>query len=110
LQGVSKIHIIGPSGPRSDEAGPIYLRFPLLAADERLRDDLYAALQRAGIGAGKLYGRSMADFFAAHVTGSYPGAEAVARRLLTLPTHGYVTQRDVERMVQIIYTLPDTYS
>jgi dTDP-4-amino-4,6-dideoxygalactose transaminase len=105
LQGLSNLHVLGPAGPHSDESGPIYLRFPLLAAEERLRDDLHAALQAAGIGAGKLYARSMADFFAGRVTGSYPGAEAIARRLLTLPTHAYVAERDIERMVAILRTI-----
>ena len=34
--------------------------------------------------------------------GGTRGGQAVARRIVTLPTHGYVTARDQERMAAVV--------
>lgn len=83
-------------------AAPIYLRLPLLAPDEATRDRLVAALHAAGLGAGRMYEKSLPQLFPALRQGDYPGAAAVAGRLLTLPTHHYLTPADIVRIASVI--------
>jgi dTDP-4-amino-4,6-dideoxygalactose transaminase len=90
----------GPTDPLSQ--GAIYVRLPLLLASETQRDRLHRALWAAGIGAGRMYQKTLAEFFPVYAETAYPGAEAVARRLLTLPTHHYVTGPDIERTLAIL--------
>jgi perosamine synthetase len=97
LQGLDCVHI----PPPPPGAGPIYLRLPVLVADEDCRERLLRRLAAAGLGAGRMYGRPLPDLFPGISPGSYPGAAAVARRLLTLPTHPYLTEADVERIGRI---------
>jgi perosamine synthetase len=91
------------------EASPIYLRFPVLARDRASRDAIVAALQRAGIGASGSYPASLADIAALrpHLAGAVDadGGRFVADRIITLPTHPYVTETDVERAVAVIDSL-----
>ena len=99
LQALANVQI--PVSDAGDDATPIYLRLPVLLASETLREKLFAQLHAAGIGAGRMYARTMAEFFPKAKRGAYPGAEQIARQLLTLPTHHYVTEQDVARMGRI---------
>lgn len=82
------------------------LRYPVLCADRRQRDELLSRLQRAGLGATALYQRAMPDVDGVgdqvDVRVPLAGAQAFADRLLTLPVHAGVTERDVARMLEII--------
>ena len=86
----------------SETAEPFFLRFPLLAESEEQREMLYDQFWSAGIGAGRLYEKSLPSLFPSDDPASYPGAEAVAGRLLTLPTHHYVTDDDIQIMSEIL--------
>lgn len=105
----------------SESADPIYLRFPLIAESKRQREQLFKEFWAAGIGAGRLYEATLPSIYAvdgvgrgqdailsygdkqeATSYGSFPGAEAVAGRLLTLPTHHYVTDNDLQIMSRIL--------
>jgi dTDP-4-amino-4,6-dideoxygalactose transaminase len=86
--------------PRSD-ASAAFLRLPLLEADSSAKERTILALRQAGIGATGSYPLSLAD-----VPGLQPhlaapvralGGRAVASRIVTLPTHPMVTERDVRR-------------
>ncbi len=104
-------------------APPIYVRLPLLARDHAQREELVARLRRAGIGAGRLYGHTLADILrrlpssgstaalsqAAGTAADFPGATEMARRLLTLPTHPYVQEKDLEVMLSVLHTAVDGY-
>jgi dTDP-4-amino-4,6-dideoxygalactose transaminase len=81
---------------------PAYLRLPLLATDKRRRDSLHSAFWRAGIGAGKMYGRTLGEIFPELAHFATPGALELAARLLTLPTHHFMSERDFERIAAII--------
>jgi perosamine synthetase len=78
-----------------------YLRYPLLAGSSGEVDLLVA---RAGTaGAARSYPKALPDLPEAapltRVPGrDVPGARRLAGGLLTLPTHGMVTERDVERV------------
>ncbi len=81
---------------------PAYLRLPLLAPDRSRRDSLHAAFWRAGIGAGKMYGRALGEIFPELAHLSTPGATELASRLLTLPTHHFMTGRDFEQIAAVV--------
>ncbi len=83
---------------------PIYLRLPVLVADEATCLRLYNRLRQANIGAGRMYRRTLPEFFPAVGGGDYPGAERVARCILTLPTHHYLTEPDIDRITRIVRT------
>lgn len=78
------------------------LRYPLLCADRSSRDTLWSRLRRAGLGATAMYQQILPDIagVGAHVTVPAPlhGARFFADRLLTLPVHGGVTARHLQRL------------
>lgn len=82
------------------------LRYPVLCADRAQRDALLARLQQAGLGATALYQRILPEVEGvgdqAEVRGPLTGAQVFADRLLTLPVHAGVTEKDVARMVKIL--------
>lgn len=81
----------------ADNVDPVYLRFPFIAADENIADELYQLLSRAGIGVSRSYTYTLPDMFLAstfiHPT-QFPGARKLANGLLTLPTHPYMDDKD----------------
>ncbi len=88
--------------PREQDHGAIYLRLPLVVEDTDRADGLQAQLAAAGIGAGRMYRRTLDEFFP-HLSGAvHPGAAQVARGLLTLPTNHYVTAADIRRGVALL--------
>lgn len=85
---------------------PVYLRFPILVDTPALRDPLVQALNESGIGATGSYPRSIADI---HHLASYStdlnapaSGSSVAARIVTLPTHPFVSKADLQRTVDII--------
>lgn len=101
-----------PWGPLLDpvlpglDTVPAYLRYPVLIGPE-YRDAVVAALKGHGIGASASYPTSIIDVpelkdQLRREVGGARGGQAVARRIVTLPTHGYVTVRDQERMAAVI--------
>ncbi len=99
LQQLDFVHI--PGLAQGEQTAPIYLRLPILVTSHALREQLFGALWAAGIGVGRMYGRTLAEIFPSLNVGSYPGADAIAQQLLTLPTHHFVTAQDIDRIVQI---------
>ena len=74
-------------------AEPVYPRYPVFVEPER-RAGFIAALERAGIGATASYPQALIDVpeVARRLLPDQrptPGAREVARRIVTLPTHGY---------------------
>ena len=94
--------------PREEEGHrPVFLRFPLLLQDSAHRQTALRLLDEAGLGASASYPRALLDVpelqpFLAPGVEDTPGARQIAERLLTLPTHAYVTDGDVGRMVEIL--------
>ncbi len=92
--------------PVAEQAGTraAYLRLPLLV-DQALRPRLVAALTAAGIGATTSYPTAIPDIpdlreALAGVVAT--GGREVAARIITLPTHPFVTIRDIETMAATI--------
>ena len=89
------------------DSEPAYLRFPMLASDRQHQRALIAALNDNGIGATGSYPASLADV--PELNGVLLGREteanggrAVADRIVTLPTHPYVSRRDLSRTVDVV--------
>lgn len=81
------------------------LRYPLLCADQAVRDHLLTALRP--LGASPFYGQALAmiDGMAGRLSPPVPSlyqAQHFARRLLTLPLHDRVTREHLHQMVQVI--------
>ena len=87
--------------PAAAAAEPIYLRLPIIVAGTERRERLFRQLWAAGIGAGRMYEQPLSEIFPQLAVEPYPGAEYVARHLLTLPTHHYLTDTDVARIAQV---------
>jgi perosamine synthetase len=103
--------LAGVAGVSAPAPGPtargVYLRLPLLVDDAAHQAPLIEALTRQGIGATGSYPTSLADVpelrpHLANPDDPMPGARAVARRIVTVPTHPYVTMADRERIVATV--------
>jgi dTDP-4-amino-4,6-dideoxygalactose transaminase len=73
-----------------------FVRYPVLVASTELRDTLVSQLRHRGIGASGLYDWPPID------DDQYPGAATLQNRMLALPTHPYVTDRDRRRVVETV--------
>jgi|SRR5579859_5182902 len=81
------------------------LRFPLRVADERKREALLQESARLGLGIMPVYPTSVnriPELRGKIGIGKFPVAESCARELLTLPTHGYVTEHDVAKVSGLV--------
>lgn len=92
---------------RPADVTSVHPRLALVLDSPERRDRVLLALRRAGLGATASYPRALRDVpeiepHLAPGTADTPGARAVAARILTLPTHGYVTHADIARAVRII--------
>jgi len=90
-------------GYRTDSF-PIYLRLPVLVENRQVRDRLVNLLQREGIKSSSMYPSTIRKIegiekYLASPEDNFQGAEAVVERLLTLPTHHYVKDSDIESMI-----------
>ena len=104
LEGLPTTRGLRPIQP-IEGSTPVYLRFPLLAPDETSRQTLLARLNAAGIGATGSYPRSIVEI--ADLDRLPDGRRVVvgvdvARRILTLPTHPFVSPSDVRRTLEVL--------
>jgi dTDP-4-amino-4,6-dideoxygalactose transaminase len=89
---------------------PTYLRFPLLAKDRPTRDRAVQELRGAGIGATPFYPSAICDIggVTRHMAVDdfhRPKAEELSRRLLTLPTHPLVRERDLNCIAEVLRSI-----
>lgn len=72
-----------------------FLRLPVLVASRSDRDALMERAQRKGVGLSLMYPGTLNDIKEVrNEKEEYPGAQAIVNRLVTLPTHQYVSHRD----------------
>jgi perosamine synthetase len=88
-------------GQGVDVDGAFFLRLPLLFDDPQRCLAVHDALQAQGIGAGRMYKRTLPELFTG-LDGHFPGAEAVATGLLTLPTHHHVRRDDLATVIETV--------
>jgi perosamine synthetase len=91
---------------------PAYLRLPVLLRHREMRDAAVVALDRAGIGATGSYPTSIADVpaLAGKIRGDdrdAAGGRDVANRIMTLPTHPFVTEHDCAAAVGVLRRVID---
>jgi perosamine synthetase len=92
----------------SKGAQPVFLRLPLVADGGARADRLVGLLSRRGIGAGRPYRTPLADLIADVCRledRNFPGASHLSSRLLTLPTHPYLGEDDIGRIVDAFRSL-----
>lgn len=91
--------------PGYDPNKPVnYLRLPVLAENRKKRNDNITKLAHIGVIATRMYPTSIPQIteiqsILANKNAQFPGANTVVDRLFTLPTHPYVTDQDIERMI-----------
>lgn len=84
-----------------------YLRVPILAPGKRERDRAIEALMQAGIKSSEMYPSTIREIegIEKHLVNpdaDLKGARVVVDRLFTLPTHSYVKDRDIEKIIDIL--------
>jgi perosamine synthetase len=87
------------------EAEPVFLRLPIILENEILANQVFHELSQVGIGVSRSYSRTLPDLYAQEFPAQvkvYPGAKKLADCLLTLPTHVYLQESDIERIVGVI--------
>ncbi len=81
------------------------LRYPVLVPAED-REAVIQAMQGAGMGASRLYPSALPSIPGVdnmpEISGEFPVAEDFARRLVTLPTHGFVSVEDIQTQLGIL--------
>lgn len=82
----------------------VYPRFPIVFEEPEVRDAVARVLRTQRLGATASYPHALADVpdLAPHLAPDLvdtPGARRLAAGILTLPTHAYVTEADVRRIV-----------
>jgi dTDP-4-amino-4,6-dideoxygalactose transaminase len=93
--------------PKPFVAGqPVYLRFPILFPEKEIRRHVIWILNRGRLGASRSYPTPLNEIPAfrtyLYAEEDYPGAKFVADRILTLPTHPYVNEQDIQKIVSRI--------
>jgi dTDP-4-amino-4,6-dideoxygalactose transaminase len=81
------------------------LRFPLRVSDKNKRESLLRESARMGMGIMPVYPTSInaiPELNGKIVGGAFPVAESCARELVTLPTHGYLTEDDITEVSRLI--------
>lgn len=85
----------------------VYPRLPVLAPDHTHRESALSRLNDAGIGASASYPQPIIDVpevqqHLARNCPDTPTARFISRTLVTLPTHGFVTRNDIDRMLALL--------
>ncbi|MBU5613490.1 aminotransferase class V-fold PLP-dependent enzyme [Geomonas azotofigens] len=83
---------------------PDLVRFPVLAEDPEMRKWLIEKSEEQGLGVTGGYPEAVTrirELQGALAEGAAPQAEQVARRIVSLPVHPLVTQRDLERIAAL---------
>jgi dTDP-4-amino-4,6-dideoxygalactose transaminase len=86
---------------------PVYIRLPVLAYNKADRDRAIKALRRKGIRASIMYPLTIRQIpgiekYLASPDSDFAQAQDVAERLLTLPTHPYLRERDLDTIVSCL--------
>jgi len=91
------------------DASHPYLRFPVLAPYTAGRDALFAQSARRGLGVSVAYPSAIDEIAEVRRVCNgdrFPRARQVADRLLTLPTHHWLSERDKDAIAELCRDLP----
>ena len=84
---------------------PPMLRLPVMLQDADLRDALLEASEEKGLGIMPSYPDAIDGIKQLEIVnkaGAFSGAKECANRLLTFPVHGYIRQKDRERIIECL--------
>jgi perosamine synthetase len=96
-------------GPSSTESPRPYIRLPLLLANEDERRSILAASEARGLGLSAAYPAAVSDIPEVRVAcpgGHFPSARRVARQIVTLPTHHWLSEHDKSAIADLCRRLP----
>ena len=80
-----------------------YLRLPLMAESRRRRDELFSESRTQGLGLSLMYPSTLNDLDEVREKNEqFPGAQAVADRLIAIPTHQYVSPQDRKTICDLV--------
>lgn len=82
-----------------------YLRFPVIMKDKSLQKKISAISKDRGLGISCMYPRPLNEIeeIKEHFSNrSFPSAKMVSEQLITLPTHHFVSEKDIKRAVKLI--------
>lgn len=85
-----------------------WLRLPVLTSTPEDKRSVCRSAQEQGLGISPLYPAPISDIpelRSQFVRQDFPGARTLAECLVTLPTHGYVSDRDIERTASALKSL-----
>jgi dTDP-4-amino-4,6-dideoxygalactose transaminase len=74
-----------------------FLRLPLIVDNRKMRDNIYSLAQKKGLGISFMYPTSIDNIEEIHALfegKAFPHARDIANRILTLPTHQLLSERD----------------
>jgi dTDP-4-amino-4,6-dideoxygalactose transaminase len=92
-----------PSRFASDDPRP-WLRLPIVTADARERARVYSASQKRGLGLSLAYPapiNEIPEMEPAFAGQRFPSARTLSERLLTLPTHHWLSERDKHAIAEL---------
>jgi len=81
------------------------LRVPILMKNTESREKLYSNSRKKGLGLSKMYPASVNEILeirSLFIGEQYPIAKKVSERLLTLPTHQYLREKDIEDIIELL--------
>lgn len=88
---------------------PVYLRFPIVFHKKEVRWRVFSILSRRRLGASCSYPVPLNEIpaFRTYLCAEddFPGAKFVAERILTLPTHPYLNEDDIQKIVSKINSM-----
>lgn len=84
-------------------------RYPVLLHSRDARDAVHHALTRKGLGSSVMYGAALVDIPGVSARCAVPpvAARAFADRLLTLPVHSSVREKDLNEIAAVLAQFPD---
>jgi dTDP-4-amino-4,6-dideoxygalactose transaminase len=90
----------------SPKSSPVYLRFPVVVDDVNVKDKLVKKLAQRGINVSQMYDKkSFASVCSlASRIERYPVTEYLCERMVNLPTHAYLTERDISTMIDVFHS------
>jgi perosamine synthetase len=89
-----------------DASSPIYLRYPIFLKDKDQRDMTYQNIKLQGLGGHFMYPSSIGDIdeISVHFNrkSNQEIGRQVAERLLTLPTHAFLREKDIKKVEKLL--------
>lgn len=82
-----------------------YLRFPVIMKDKSLQKKISAISKDRGLGISCMYPRPLNEIeeIKEHFSNrSFPSAKMLSEQLITLPTHHFVSEKDIKRAAELI--------